>query len=94
MRNKMKKEANATHQLISRWGHEVMERQDKDTVLAEYPRPVMERENWQCLNGLWKYAFTKGKDAPKEWEGEILVPFSPETVLSGVKRTLLPGDSL
>lgn len=94
MRNRMKKEANATHQLVSRWGHEVMERQDKDTVLAEYPRPVMERENWQCLNGLWKYAFTRGKDVPKEWEGEILVPFSPETVLSGVKRTLLPGDSL
>ena len=35
-----------------------------------------------------------GHDLPKHFDGEILVPFSPETRLSGVEKQLLPGDSL
>lgn len=50
----------------------------------------MERADWQCLNGLWSYAFCKDGVEPKDYDGEILVPFSPETRLSGVERQLLP----
>lgn len=27
-----------------------------EKVWQEYPRPQMVRENWQNLNGLWRYA--------------------------------------
>lgn len=36
----------------------------------------------------------KGPKLPKKFDGEILVPFSPETRLSGVEKQLLPGDTL
>ena len=29
---------------------------DPNYVLPEYPRPIMERDKWQNLNGLWDYA--------------------------------------
>jgi hypothetical protein len=65
-------------------------------ALPEYPRPQMVREGWQNLNGLWKYA-TQAKDnkeLPKAWQGEILVPFPIESVLSGVKKTVSPDERL
>ncbi|MBN2164205.1 MAG: hypothetical protein JXR25_15535 [Pontiellaceae bacterium] len=66
-----------------------------DHVWAEYPRPQMERSNWTNLNGLWKYAVTS-KDAqdPGHWNGEILVPFAPESALSGVGRLIEPTEVL
>lgn len=67
---------------------------DKDKVLDGYPRPTMVRANWQCLNGLWDYAFSSDPKEPEAFQGKILVPFSPETRLSGVERQLLPGDFL
>ncbi len=62
--------------------------------LNEYPRPLLERSDWLNLNGAWQYAITDGGAAPKAYDGEILVPFSPEAPLSGVNRQLLPGQTL
>lgn len=64
-------------------------------VWSEYPRPMLERAEWTNLNGLWSYAVT-GKDAasPGDWAGEILVPFCPESALSGVGRLIEPDQSL
>ena len=45
-----------------------------------YPRPQMVRENWTNLNGLWHF----GTD--RAVEEEILVPFCPESRLSGIRR--------
>ena len=54
-------------------------------VLPEYPRPIMERSEWQNLNGLWNYAITDlGEKAPRHFDGQILVPFAVESSLSGV----------
>jgi beta-galactosidase/beta-glucuronidase len=62
-----------------------------DNVHPEYPRPIMERERWSNLNGLWDYAITdKGAATPGRYEGRILVPFAIESSLSGVGRTV--GD--
>lgn len=47
-----------------------------------YPRPQMVRDNWICLNGLWDF----GTD-PSFGE-QILVPFCPESLLSGIKREI------
>lgn len=65
-----------------------------DKILPEYPRPSLVREAWVNLNGLWEYAITDNAEAPEHFDGTILVPFSPETALSGVERTLRPGEYL
>lgn len=77
-------------QLYTRWGKNL----DRDHVLEEYPRPLLMREDYQILNGWWDYAFTTDYKAPEQYEGKILVPFSPETALSGVGRQLKPDEYL
>lgn len=67
-------------------------------VLTEYPRPQMVRlkpaGRYEILNGWWKYAVVNSRRVPQEWEGKILVPFSPETRLSFVERQIGPEEYL
>lgn len=77
-------------QLDTRWGRAI----DPEHVLEEYPRPLMVRDSYRNLNGYWDYAFTKAFRRPKRYEGKILVPFSPESALSGVLRQLQPDEYL
>lgn len=77
--------------LMTRWAKEVL----PEKVLPEYPRPLMVREQWQNLNGLWDYAIRpKEVDVVKEYDGKILVPFPVESSLSGVKKPLQPNERL
>lgn len=62
--------------------------------LPEYPRPALRRESFVNLNGLWEYAITDSAQLPRQFEGEILVPYSPEAPASGVGRVLQPGQWL
>ena len=59
-----------------------------------YPRPLLERSEWTNLNGVWQYAITQTADTPAAYDGDILVPFSPEAPMSGVNRQLKPGEYL
>ena len=87
----IKKESRKTHQLYTVWGENL----DPENVLSEYPRPQLRRGNYTNLNGYWLYAFASAEDEnPKKWNGKILVPFSPESVLSGVNRQLKPDEVL
>ena len=65
-----------------------------DKPLQEYPRPQFQRESYVNLNGWWQYAICDSKETPSQFDGKILVPFSPETELSGVERQLLPNQFL
>ncbi len=49
----------------------------------EHPCPQSMRETWVCLNGKWDF-YKLGADEKRSFEGKILVPFSPETLNSGV----------
>lgn len=77
--------------MLTPWGDKL----DKNNVLPEYPRPQMRRDSFINLNGEWDYAFTPaGEKQPERWQGKILVPFSPESELSGVGRALKPDEYL
>ena len=77
-------------QLYTRWGKNI----DPEHVLSEYPRPLLVRDSYINLNGYWEYAFTDAFQKPEKYDGKILVPFSPEAVLSGVNRQLQPEEYL
>ena len=53
----------------------------------EYPRPQLRRESFLCLNGKWRFAING------EERGDILVPYPPESKLSG-GFDLQPGDQM
>ncbi|MBE6759728.1 MAG: glycoside hydrolase family 2 [Ruminococcaceae bacterium] len=74
----------------TKWGENL----DKNNILPEYPRPQMVRDSYLNLNGEWSYAITKKDEKPAAFEGTILVPFSPESELSGVNRSLKPDEWL
>ncbi len=88
------------HPLYTPWGEQL----DQNHVWEEYPRPQLRREQYTMLNGTWDYLFEEegntseaGPVHPGESfrpDGQILVPFSPESLLSGVNRQLLPDQSL
>ena len=69
-------------------------------VWEEHPRPQMRREDYHMLNGYWEYCFTSDSatsitpGTPFIPQGQILVPFSPESLLSGVNRQLQPNEFL
>lgn len=80
--------APAGDRIKTEWAEKV----DPSNVLPEYPRPIMQRTEWQNLNGLWNYAIRPtGEPEPQTFDGEILVPFAVESSLSGVQKRV--GDN-
>lgn len=76
--------------LKTRWTDSV----DLSQPLNEYPRPQFVRDSYFSLNGKWQYKITKSPAIPDDYDGEIVVPFSPESELSGVNKTVGPNDYL
>lgn len=60
---------------------------------SEYPRPQFVRADWLCLNGEWQFEVDGGDSGlerglvQRELKERILVPFCPESVLSGIGNT-------
>lgn len=52
-----------------------------------YPRPQLKRESFLCLNGAWEFATTESETETPCYDRTIRVPFSPESVLSGIGET-------
>ena len=87
--------------LTTVWGEAL----DASNVLPEHPRPRMQRDEYATLNGVWEYAIAPvngevdaetlaQQEIPSRWDGQIVVPFSPEALLSGVGRTVRPNELL
>ncbi|WP_433441286.1 glycoside hydrolase family 2 protein [Nonomuraea sp. CA-141351] len=61
-----------------------------DLPRSEYPRPQFVRADWQCLNGAWQFERDPGDSGlergllDRDLTGEIVVPFCPESELSGI----------
>jgi len=61
----------------------------------EYPRPQFQRDQWLNLNGAWDFAFDFGlsgrekgwHENPSAFDRQIIVPFCPESELSGIGYT-------
>lgn len=85
-----KAEAERLQGLKTEWGETL----NAEAPLQEYPRPQFRRESYFNLNGAWEYAITESDDVPAQFDGTITVPFSPESILSGVGRTVLPHQTL
>jgi beta-galactosidase/beta-glucuronidase len=77
--------------LKTTWGEKVT----PANAWREYPRPQFVRERWVNLNGLWDYAITsRTAPQPTKFDGQLLVPFSVESSLSGAGKTLRPDQRL
>lgn len=87
--------------LTTVWGEAL----DVSKVLPEHPRPRLRRDKYAMLNGVWEYAIVPvdgevdvealtQQEIPSRWDGQIVVPFSPEAPLSGVGRTVRPNELL
>ncbi len=55
------------------------------TFDPDYPRPQFVRARWLPLDGPWQYSFHEAAHPDRvAWQGEICVPYPPESSLSGV----------
>ncbi|MBQ8382769.1 MAG: glycoside hydrolase family 2 [Clostridia bacterium] len=57
-----------------------------DPPFVSYPRPQMVRDSYLCLNGLWDFSLLSPRG--EEDLGKILVPYPPESRLSGIGRQI------
>ncbi len=59
----------------------------------EYPRPQFARHDWLNLNGVWEFEIDPGNSGrergllDRPLSGSIVVPFCPESALSGIGNT-------
>ena len=58
-----------------------------------YPRPQMKRDSYLNLNGEWEFA-VRDKSFPKTYDKKILIPFCPESLLSGIHEHFPEGSAL
>ena len=56
----------------------------------DYPRPQFKRDSFFNLNGKWDLSVLTSEGLSPL--GEILVPYPPESEISGIKRNLNPGE--
>ncbi len=77
-------------QLYTPWGETL----DRTCPLSEYPRPQLRRDSYLNLNGVWSYTVEDGEEYTKKNTGTIVVPFSPESLLSGCDFQLQSGETL
>lgn len=74
------------NQLLTPYGEQL----NPEQILMEYPRPQLERSSYLNLNGYWDFHMSTEKTC-MTYDRKIIVPFSPESVLSGINDILYPN---
>ena len=59
-----------------------------------YPRPLLKRDSFLCLNGEWEFCVCKNDTDEPKYDKKIIVPFAPESILSGVKMLVNDSDTV
>ena len=67
----------------------------QDIPRPEHPQPQFERAKWMNLNGTWDFTMLSNienpqeswRRKPSEFDRKIIVPFAPESTLSGIGYT-------
>lgn len=72
-------------QLISRWGKEI----DREIFCRNTPGLNLVRDSYFNLNGEWECRINESETADS-YDETIIVPFSPESMLSGVGKIVMP----
>lgn len=81
----------AVSDLKTRWFDEAL----GGSGYTSYPRPRLQRERWQNLNGRWDYSITPiDAEKPENFEGEILVPYPVQSQLSQVRLPVSAEEKL
>ena len=78
--------------LMTARGEELLN--SKETPWSVYPRPQMRRNSYVNLNGEWDFTVTPAGSLPENYDHKILVPFCPESQLSGLKMHPNDGEFL
>ena len=65
---------------------------DPGNILQEYPRPNLVRDSYFNLNGEWECRINESETADF-YDETIIVPFSPESMLSGVGKIVMPHQA-
>ncbi len=64
------------------------------TPWTVYPRPQLRRDSYVNLNGVWDFTSSSYPALPVRYDEKILVPFCPESQLSGIGQHIPDGDFL
>ncbi len=70
------------------------EEMNESAPWSVYPRPQLKRDSFFSLNGKWDFKIVTNLDTTPYFEGEILVPFPPESKLSGVEKRIPDNATL
>ena len=60
----------------------------------EHPRPQMRRDSFVCLNGEWDFTVRGEGGLPTSYDAKILVPYPPQSLLSGFAGEIGQDDVL
>ncbi len=59
-----------------------------------YPRPLLKRDSFFCLNGEWDFEISGSADIPDYYSKKILVPYAPQSLLSGLNINISDSSYL
>jgi len=77
------------NQLITPRGEALLK--SGETPWTVYPRPQMKRDSYVNLNGEWAFTVRQEKSLPATYDRKIMVPFCPESRLSGIETHFPEG---
>ncbi|MCQ2771915.1 MAG: glycoside hydrolase family 2 [Bacilli bacterium] len=63
-----------------------------DCPFEGHPNPYFERSNYLLLNGKWDFEVNHDASLDCNYNSSIVVPFAPETPLSGCERRIKPDE--